>query len=134
MGDQIIHASYLSIIDGNDNVSASAERLDETLDQDLTLASTQAGLGRRPVYDDLCHQDTTVHRQIENLGQLRVDGVATDAQPGVGEVAVFDELWHHPLDRVDRHSESHSRGEATIGENDGVDPDDLAPRVQKRSA
>ena len=129
---QLVHAGDLPAIELRDDVAPDSEG--HTLQLDRTRAAAQTGLCRRRTLLHRGDQYALVHRQLERLGDRRVEGLPRHAEEGVLDLAGLDDLVHHALGRVDRHGEPEA-GEGAGGGGDLlVDADDLVAGVDQRSA
>ena len=91
-------------VDGDDQVAADTQRL--AVDRDLGVAGLDPGLVGRAVGDDRLHQGAALDVEVEHVGDLGGQVGAADAEEGVLDLAVVDQLLGDLAGGVDRHREA----------------------------
>ena len=91
-------------VDLDDQVAAGADRL--AVDRDLGVAGLDPGLVGGAVGDHRLHQGAAVDVEVEHVGDLGRQVGAADAEEGVLDLAVVDQLLGDLLGGVDRDREA----------------------------
>src|SRR5919198_967390 len=122
-------ADRLALHRGHD-VAARAEVL--VLEALVAVARLQMGALGGAVRGDVLDPRARPDRQVEVLGQLRVDRDARHAEVGVACAPVAAQLPQRALDRVDRPREADPAAITGLGLDLGVDAQHAPARVEQR--
>ena len=101
----------------------------------LFIAAVQAGPFRRAAGDHFLDQDAGIDCQADLRRQIRPNGIRNDTQRGPLDAPVAGEISQHRFGRVDGDGKADAGALLrAVGGDHGVDADDLAARVEQRTA
>src|SRR5712691_2458254 len=122
---------FLSV-NGHDDIAADGDLPHACLCD--AISATNPGPGCRTAARDPFHEQAILHRQVQRLTEPVVDRHRFDTEKGAVNAAVGYEIVGDALRRVDRNGKADARRSARGCVNGGVDPDDLAARIDERAA
>jgi sec-independent protein translocase protein TatC len=98
------------------------------------IPGLHAGLAGRAVLQHAGDQHALGHRDLEVLGELRIQIARLHADPAARHLAVPHQAVHHLLGQVDGNGEADAHAAAGAGVDGGVDADEVAVHVDQRAA
>ena len=123
-------------VDGKDVVGS--KRNPQVAHSAYTLGASQSHEMRRTTTDDIDDENTTSAGRansvsIQARGEVGADIHQPDAEPRMRVTTVGDELGHDAGERLGGDGEANPRGRSARTDDGGVQPDDTAFEIEKRS-